>query len=78
MGYSAGRTLSSSEISSPSREALSKSSPAHTPLIPSSNYVIDSFSQRLQRDGGKLETVHFHQGPTMAKEQFGMLLSQDG
>lgn len=77
MGYSAGRTLSSSRISSPSREALSKSSPAHTPLNPSSNYVIDSFSQSLQRDGGKLERGHFHQGPTTAKEQFGMLLSQD-
>lgn len=77
VGYSAGRTLSSSEVSSPTGEAWSKSSPAHTLLVPSGDYVIDSFSQR-QRDGDRLERGYFHQGSTMAKGQFGMLLSQDG
>lgn len=78
MGYNAGKTLSSSEVSSPSGEAWSESSPAHSPLVPSSNDVIDSFPQRPQRDGDRLARGHFHQGPTMAKRQFGVLLSQDG
>jgi len=77
VGYSAGRTLSSSEVSSPPGEAWSESSPAHTPRSPPVT-VIDSFSQRPQRDGDRLARGHFHQGPTVAKGQFGMLLSQDG
>ena len=40
MGYSAGRTLSPSKVSPPSREALSRS-PAHAPQVPSRNLVID-------------------------------------
>ena len=40
MGYSAGRTLSPSKVSLPSREALSRS-PAHAPQVPSRNLVID-------------------------------------
>eukprot|EP00069_Balaena_mysticetus_P021459 bmy_00584T0 len=54
VGYGAGRTLSPSKVSSPSREALSKSSPAHTPQVPSRKHAIDSFSQRPQKGMGQL------------------------
>lgn len=69
MGYGAGRTLSPSKVSSPSREALRKSSPAHTPQVPSMKHAIDSFSQRPQKGiGGRLERGHPlpPQGPTVA------------